>query len=128
MLKAFLSFPTLLSYRLDERPLGNTSSSGVGFFIAADVGNHADPELDYAMAKNPEVAKRMDVRLVDTLAKIKKIKDMGDSGKMAYYETVNHPFRHGAIPKIVKRGRPHKRGCEKHESNGQETQRARGAI
>jgi putative iron-regulated protein len=43
---------------------------------------------DYAMAKNPEVAKRMDVRLADTLAKIKKIKDMGDSGKMAYDQMI----------------------------------------
>ena len=43
---------------------------------------------DYAMAKNPEAAKRMDVRLGDTLAKIKKIKDMGDSGKMAYDQMI----------------------------------------
>jgi putative iron-regulated protein len=43
---------------------------------------------DYAMAKNPEAAKRMDVRLADALAKIKKIKDMGDSGKMAYDQMI----------------------------------------
>jgi putative iron-regulated protein len=39
---------------------------------------------DFAMAKNPDVAKRMDVRMSDTLAKIKRIKDTADSGKMAY--------------------------------------------
>jgi putative iron-regulated protein len=43
---------------------------------------------DYATAKNPDVAKRMDGRLADTLAKIKKIKDMGDSGKMAYDQMI----------------------------------------
>ena len=43
---------------------------------------------DYAMTKNPDVAKRMDVRLSDALAKIKKIKDMGDSGKMAYDQMI----------------------------------------
>jgi putative iron-regulated protein len=43
---------------------------------------------DYAMAKNPEIAKRMDIRLADTLAKIKKIKDVGDSGKMAYDQMI----------------------------------------
>jgi putative iron-regulated protein len=43
---------------------------------------------DYAMAKNPDSAKRMDARLADTLAKIKKIKDMGDSGKMAYDQMI----------------------------------------
>ena len=39
---------------------------------------------DFAMAKNMDVAKRMDARLADTLAKVKRIKDTGDSGKMAY--------------------------------------------
>jgi putative iron-regulated protein len=40
------------------------------------------------MAKNPETAKRMDARLADALAKVKKIKDTGDSGKMAYDQMI----------------------------------------
>ncbi|HEY4265384.1 MAG TPA: imelysin family protein [Micropepsaceae bacterium] len=43
---------------------------------------------DYVVAKNPAVAKRMDDRIADTLAKIKSIKDMGDSGKMAYDQMI----------------------------------------
>jgi putative iron-regulated protein len=43
---------------------------------------------DYAMAKNPDVAKRMDDRIADALAKVKAIKDMGDSGKMAYDQMI----------------------------------------
>jgi putative iron-regulated protein len=43
---------------------------------------------DYVTAKNPAVAKRMDDRLADTLAKIKVIKDTGDSGKMAYDQMI----------------------------------------
>ncbi|HEX3483698.1 MAG TPA: imelysin family protein [Micropepsaceae bacterium] len=43
---------------------------------------------DYVAAKNPEVAKRMDQKLADTLAKVKKIKDTGDSGKMAYDQMI----------------------------------------
>jgi putative iron-regulated protein len=43
---------------------------------------------DYAMAKNPTAAKRMDDALANTLAKIKLIKDAGDSGKMAYDQMI----------------------------------------
>jgi putative iron-regulated protein len=43
---------------------------------------------DYVTARNPDVAKRMDDRLSDALAKIKAIKDMGDSGKMAYDQMI----------------------------------------
>ena len=43
---------------------------------------------DYTAAKAPDVAKRMDDRLADTLAELKKIKDTGDSGKMAYDQMI----------------------------------------
>jgi putative iron-regulated protein len=43
---------------------------------------------DYATAKNAAVAKRMDDRIADTLAKTKRIKDAGDSGKMAYDQMI----------------------------------------
>ncbi len=43
---------------------------------------------DYAMGKNIAVAKRMDDRIADTLAKVKLIKDTGDSGKMAYDQMI----------------------------------------
>jgi len=43
---------------------------------------------DYVMAKNPAVAKRMDDRMADVLAKVKLIKDSGDSGKMAYDQMI----------------------------------------
>jgi putative iron-regulated protein len=43
---------------------------------------------DYVAAKNPEIAKRMDEKLADAFAKIKAIKDMGDSGKMAYDQMI----------------------------------------
>jgi putative iron-regulated protein len=43
---------------------------------------------DYAMGKNPAAAKRMDERMADALAKVKAIKDMGDSGKMAYDQMI----------------------------------------
>jgi putative iron-regulated protein len=43
---------------------------------------------DYVMAKNPDVAKRMDDRIADSLTKIKLIKDTGDSGKMAYDQMI----------------------------------------
>lgn len=43
---------------------------------------------DYVMAKNPAAAKRMDDRMADALAKVKLIKDMGDSGKMAYDQMI----------------------------------------
>ncbi|HXJ02440.1 MAG TPA: imelysin family protein [Micropepsaceae bacterium] len=43
---------------------------------------------DYVAAKAPEIAKRMDEKLADTLAKVKKIKDAGDSGKMAYDQMI----------------------------------------
>src|SRR5258705_1896985 len=43
---------------------------------------------DYATAKNPAVAKRMDDRMADVLAKVKLIKDTGDSGKMAYDQMI----------------------------------------
>jgi len=43
---------------------------------------------DYAAAKNAAVAKRMDDRIADALAKVKLIKDTGDSGKMAYDQMI----------------------------------------
>jgi putative iron-regulated protein len=43
---------------------------------------------DYAAAKNAGAAKRMDDRIADTLAKVKVIKDTGDSGKMAYDQMI----------------------------------------
>ena len=43
---------------------------------------------DYAAGKNVAVAKRMDDRVADTLAKMKLIKDTGDSGKMAYDQMI----------------------------------------
>ncbi len=43
---------------------------------------------DYTAAKNPAIAKRMDDRIADALAKIKLIKDAGDSGKMAYDQMI----------------------------------------
>ena len=43
---------------------------------------------DYTMAKNPEIAKRMDDHIADALAKIKLIKDTGDSGRMAYDQMI----------------------------------------
>ena len=43
---------------------------------------------DYAAAKNPAVAKRMDDRMADVLVKVKLIKDSGDSGKMAYDQMI----------------------------------------
>src|SRR6266478_3480764 len=43
---------------------------------------------DYAMAKNPAAAKRMDDAMNNALAKIKLIKDMGDSGRMAYDQMI----------------------------------------
>jgi putative iron-regulated protein len=43
---------------------------------------------DYTAAKNAAVAKRMDDRIADALAKIKLIKDAGDSGKMAYDQMI----------------------------------------
>jgi len=43
---------------------------------------------DYVMAKDPQVAKRMDDRMTDAAAKIKLIKDAGDSGRMAYDQMI----------------------------------------
>src|SRR5882672_6252072 len=43
---------------------------------------------DYAMAKNPAAAGRMDDAMNNALAKIKLIKDMGDSGRMAYDQMI----------------------------------------
>lgn len=43
---------------------------------------------DYTAAKYAAVAKRMDDRIADALAKIKLIKDAGDSGKMAYDQMI----------------------------------------
>jgi putative iron-regulated protein len=43
---------------------------------------------DYAAGKNIAVAKRMDDRIADALAKVKLIKDTGDSGKMAYDQMI----------------------------------------
>jgi putative iron-regulated protein len=43
---------------------------------------------DYVMAKSPDTAKRMDEHMADALAKIKRIKDTGDSGKMAYDQMI----------------------------------------
>jgi len=43
---------------------------------------------DYAAAKNAEAAKRMDDRIADALAKVKTIKETGDSGKMAYDQMI----------------------------------------
>jgi putative iron-regulated protein len=43
---------------------------------------------DYAAAKNPAIAKRLDDRMADVLAKVKLIKDTGDSGKMAYDQMI----------------------------------------
>jgi putative iron-regulated protein len=43
---------------------------------------------DYAAGKNIAVAKRMDDRIADALAKVKLIKDSGDSGKMAYDQMI----------------------------------------
>jgi len=45
---------------------------------------------DYAAGKNIAVAKRMDERIADTLAKVKLIKDTGDSGKMAYDQMIGN--------------------------------------
>jgi putative iron-regulated protein len=49
---------------------------------------HGASFRDYVMAKSPDTAKRMDERMADTLAKIKRIKDTGDSGKMAYDQMI----------------------------------------
>jgi putative iron-regulated protein len=48
---------------------------------------------DYAAAKNPDVAKRMEGRMDEALGKIKQIKDTADSGKMAYDQMIgkNNP-------------------------------------
>jgi putative iron-regulated protein len=43
---------------------------------------------DFAMAKNPAAAKRLDDAMNDALAKVKRIKDMGDSGRMAYDQMI----------------------------------------
>ena len=43
---------------------------------------------DYTMAKNAEAAKRLDARMDETMAKLKLIKDAGDSGKMAYDQMI----------------------------------------
>ena len=43
---------------------------------------------DYAAAKNPAAAKRMDDAMNNAMAKIKLIKDMGDSGRMAYDQMI----------------------------------------
>src|SRR6185436_7746733 len=43
---------------------------------------------DYASAKNPAAAKRMEDAVANTLAKVKLIKDAGDSGKMAYDQMI----------------------------------------
>jgi len=43
---------------------------------------------DLALAKNADAARRMDERTADTLAKIKLIKDAGDSGRMAYDQMI----------------------------------------
>jgi putative iron-regulated protein len=49
---------------------------------------HGASFRDYVMAKSPDIAKRMDERMADALAKIKRIKDTGDSGKMAYDQMI----------------------------------------
>jgi putative iron-regulated protein len=48
---------------------------------------------DYVMAKNADAAKRMDDRMNEALAKVKAIKEMGDSGRMAYDQMIgsNNP-------------------------------------
>jgi putative iron-regulated protein len=43
---------------------------------------------DYAMAKNAPAAKRLDERMDDALAKVKHIKDVADSGRMAYDQMI----------------------------------------
>ena len=43
---------------------------------------------DYASGKNIAVAKRMDERIAEALAKVKLIKDTGDTGKMAYDQMI----------------------------------------
>src|SRR5262249_21616590 len=43
---------------------------------------------DYVVMKNTAAAKRMDDRINDTLTMMKRIKDMGDSGRMAYDQMI----------------------------------------
>jgi len=43
---------------------------------------------DYATARNAAAAKRMDDAMTNALAKVKAIKDMGDSGRMAYDQMI----------------------------------------
>ena len=43
---------------------------------------------DYATARNAAAAKRMDDAMNNALAKVKAIKDMGDSGRMAYDQMI----------------------------------------
>ena len=43
---------------------------------------------DYVVARNPAAAKRMDDAMTNALAKVKAIKDMGDSGRMAYDQMI----------------------------------------
>jgi putative iron-regulated protein len=60
-----------------------------GSYTRIDGSKVEGPSLrSYTMAKDPAAAKRMDERMVDALAKVKAIKDMGDSGKMAYDQMI----------------------------------------
>jgi putative iron-regulated protein len=60
-----------------------------GAYTRIDGSKVAGPSLrSYTMAKDPAAAKRMDDRMADALAKVKAIKDMGDSGKMAYDQMI----------------------------------------
>jgi putative iron-regulated protein len=49
---------------------------------------HGASLRDYVMAKNADAGKRMDERMNDALAKVKRIKEMGDSGRMAYDQMI----------------------------------------
>ena len=43
---------------------------------------------DYAIARNPAAARRLDARMDEALAKVKVIKDTADSGRMAYDQMI----------------------------------------
>jgi len=76
------------SHYYDELGIANVWR---GRYVRVDGSVVQGPSFrDYATGKNVAVAKRMDDRVADTLAKLKLIKDTGDSGKMAYDQMIGN--------------------------------------
>jgi putative iron-regulated protein len=74
------------SHYYDELGIANVWR---GHYVRVDGTTVRGPSFrDYATGKNAAVAKRMDDRIADALAKVKLIKDTGDSGKMAYDQMI----------------------------------------